>query len=55
MFDFRTHSRRQSRQILFPHPFSFAVAHMRNALCGVGTANAERQEIIFTCEFTTSS
>jgi len=26
---------------------SVAVARMRNALCGVGTANAERWEIIF--------
>jgi len=44
-----------SRRIRFPHPISVAVAHMRNALCGAGTANAERWEIVFPCEFTMSS
>ena len=43
IFDFCMLSRRlESRRILFPHPISVAVAHMRNALCGAGTATAER-------------
>jgi len=32
----------KSRRIRFPYPISIAVAHVRDALCGSGTLNAER-------------
>jgi len=55
IFDFCTRSRRLISKDSISSQISVAVAHMWNALFSAGTANAERQDIIFPCEFTMSS
>ena len=55
IFEFCTRSRRPISKDSISSQISVAVAHMWNALFSAGTANAERQDIIFPCEFTMSS